>query len=153
MFLNLTENNGANFTLGVIHRQPEQSLELFNTELNQLLFDLTKKKKDIILIDDFSIDLLKCQKHSLTNSFYNYMASYHFLPTIIRPTRITSHTSILIDNIYNNSSMRLIHSAIITYDISDHLPIAVWFNIDPIVNDDVAYSTTRILSDESIKLF
>ena len=51
------------------------------------------------------------------------MFSHSFLPLISQPTRITSHTATLIDNIFTN---HLPHAAIIVFfftDISDHLPI------------------------------
>ena len=51
-----------------------------------------------------------------------------FVPLITHPTRITAHTSTLIDNIFtNNVSSRSISGLLFT-DISDHLPV---FSISP----------------------
>ena len=55
---------------------------------------------------------------------FNFFTSSGFIPTITRPTRITHTSCTLIDNIYTNiTSDATIHSGILTYDISDHLPI------------------------------
>lgn len=48
--------------------------------------------------------------------------SHNLLPVITKPTRITSHTATLIDDIYTHSVNRLI-SGVMPVDISDHLPI------------------------------
>src|ERR1043165_2815496 len=56
--------------------------------------------------------------------------THHFLHLILQPTRITSTTASLIDNIFTNSSRCVIDSAIITSDISDHLPIITWLDFE-----------------------
>ena len=44
--------------------------------------------------------------------------------TITKPTRITHNTATLIDNIYISTNHKPdIHSALLTFDISDHLPV------------------------------
>ncbi|KAK2161796.1 hypothetical protein LSH36_109g00019, partial [Paralvinella palmiformis] len=47
-----------------------------------------------------------------------------FLPTITKPTRFKHTTTTLIDNIYISAKRRSnLHSAILTIDILDHLPV------------------------------
>ena len=46
-----------------------------------------------------------------------------YLPLITKATRITYHTSTLIDHIYTNTPEKIIKSGICLADISDHLPI------------------------------
>jgi len=46
------------------------------------------------------VDLLRVVDHSRTNSFFNTMTAHNLLPTITRPTRITSYSASLIDNIF-----------------------------------------------------
>jgi hypothetical protein len=45
-----------------------------------------------------------------------------FLPIITKATRITDHTSTLIDHIYTNSPEKILQSGICLAHISDHLP-------------------------------
>ena len=51
------------------------------------------------------------------------MLDLGYLPLITKATRITYHTSTLIDHIYTNTSEKVIKSGICLADISDHLPI------------------------------
>ena len=48
--------------------------------------------------------------------------SNNLLPLITKPTRLTYHTSTLIDHIYTNSNLR-VDAGIVLVDISDHLPV------------------------------
>ena len=58
------------------------------------------------------------------------------MPIITKPTRITDHTSSLIDHIYTNSPEKLIRSGICLADISDHLPVfCTTANILPFSNE------------------
>ena len=51
---------------------------------------------------DFNIDLLKYATESNTGEFYDLLCSYSFRPLILQPTRVTSKTATLIDNIFIN---------------------------------------------------
>ena len=72
---------------------------------------------------DFNLNLLNCENHKLTNEFLDIMYSNTFFPLITRPTRITSYTATLIDNIFTNNLDNYIFSGLFFTDISDHLPI------------------------------
>src|ERR1043165_5304793 len=92
-----------------VHKLTLYTFSIFN----QLISSLTKKNNDVFVLGDFNIDLLKIQDHSLTSNFYDMLSTNHFLPTITKPTPITSTTSTLIDNILSNSISKLIDSFII----------------------------------------
>ena len=51
---------------------------------------------------DFNIDLLKIDSDKDIMNFYNSLTSNLFVPHITLPTRITSHSQTLIDNIFSN---------------------------------------------------
>ena len=51
---------------------------------------------------DFNIDLLKYESSNFSNRFSEQMFTSSFFPLITKPTRITQHTSTLIDNIFTN---------------------------------------------------
>ena len=53
------------------------------------------------------------------------MLSFAYLPTKNRPTGISDHSSILIDNIFVKSMYLQFESIIIYNDISDHFPIGI----------------------------
>ena len=60
--------------------------------------------------------------HSPTNEFLDSLASNSFLHYILQPTRITSHSKTLIDNIFRNVIFSDSISGNLTATISDHLP-------------------------------
>lgn len=57
---------------------------------------------------DFNIDLLKYNSHIGSENFINTLSSFFFQPQILQPTRITDHSSTLIDNIFFNSAEHFI---------------------------------------------
>jgi len=72
---------------------------------------------------DFNFNLLRYQDHVPTQEFLDCLYSYSLYPLITKPTRITSHTSTLIANIFTNVNSQNKTNGIIINDISDHLPI------------------------------
>ena len=71
---------------------------------------------------DFNLNLMNYQSHNLTGKFLDMMYFNTFFPLITRPTRITSHSATLIDNIFQNSLETNLLSSLLFTDISDHLP-------------------------------
>ena len=61
-------------------------------------------------------------EHNQTNEFLYSLTSNSFIPLILQPTRITSHSTTLIDNIFSNVIDPDIISGNLTATISDHLP-------------------------------
>jgi hypothetical protein len=51
------------------------------------------------------------------------MYANSFSPLITLPTRLTSHSATLIDNIFTNNLEKYAFSGLILSDISDHLPV------------------------------
>jgi hypothetical protein len=51
-----------------------------------------------------------------------------FIPLINKPTRLTSHSATLIDNIFTNCPSQNTVNGIILNDMSDHLPIFAFFS-------------------------
>ena len=61
-------------------------------------------------------------KDSLTEDFINTLSSFFLEPHILKSTRITNHSSTLIDNIFFNSIEYQTVSGNLLYDLTDHLP-------------------------------
>ena len=61
-------------------------------------------------------------EHNHTNEFLDSLASNSFIPLILQPTRITSHSNTLIDDIFSNVIDPDIISGNLTAIISEHLP-------------------------------
>ena len=78
-------------------------LKEFNNEmLNPLMEKLSLESKNIYLMGDYNIDLMKIEVDVTTSQFFDTITSNLFVPHITCPTRITNTTSTL-DNIFSNS--------------------------------------------------
>ena len=65
--------------------------------LNELLENISKVEKSIFLIEDLNVNLLNYNEHNQTNEFLDSLAFTSFIPLVLQPTRITSHSNTLID--------------------------------------------------------
>ena len=80
------------------------------------------KNCSIEIASDFNVDLLKFNQHDLTNDYLEDLFSFGLLPVITRPTRITSTSATLLDNITVQNKSRRHDAGIILSYISDHFP-------------------------------
>ena len=109
------------------------------------------RNKTVYMCGDFNVDLLQYDKHNAINNFINQLYSLGLHPLITRPTRITSHSNTLIDNIFT-TSLSNIQSGLIINDISDHLPI---FQITEYIHNkcsNVTYNNRRIVNQHNINV-
>ena len=88
--------------------------------LSKLLENISKEQKFVFLLGDFNVNLLNYNEHNQTNEFLDSLASSSFIPLILQPTRITTHSNTLIDNIFSND---------IDPDISGNLTASIFGNI------------------------
>ena len=123
IFIEIERSKQRNVILGIIYRAPDANLSEFFSKLNELLSNVAKEQKPCYLLGDYNIDLVKYQQHFHTNNYLDNLFSHCFLPLINRPTRITTHSASLIDNIFTNHLASDSKSGILFTDISDHLPI------------------------------
>ena len=97
----------------------------FNETKASAVEQLRMENKLVYLMGDYNIDLLNSEKHDLTNEFVDVLYCNEFLPLISRPTRITSTSATLIDNIFTNNhdDLNCSLNGILVADISDHFPV------------------------------
>ena len=118
--------NNIPFSLLSIYRHPNGNKMHFKEALSKSL-NMISKKRNVILAGDINIDLIKF--HLADHMEYiTTLFSEGYLPFIINPSRITSHSATCIDHIFiklqpkNNFNCI---SGILYSDISDHLPCFV----------------------------
>ena len=128
LFLEIANPNGKNIIVGTIYRAPNQNLISFMEELNKILSIISKDSKQCYIMGDFNLDLFHYDQHAFTQEFMDSLFSYMFIPLINRPTRLTSHSATLIDNIFTNYPSQNTANGIILNDMSDHLPIFAFFS-------------------------
>ena len=124
--------------------------------LKKLLENISKKQESIFLLGDFNVNLLIYNEHNQTNEFLDSLASKSFIPLILQPTRITSHSNTLIDNIFPNVIEPDIRSGNFTATIFHHLPqFAIIRNILAIyqaINITFMKGTGQILIEKILSL-
>ena len=99
---------------------PNSNLNNFLDYINSTTDKTNRENKLCLLLGDFNIDLLKIETHVDTDNFLNILESSFFLPQILQPTRITDHSTTLIDNIFFNSLQHFTISGNLVYDLTDH---------------------------------
>ena len=87
------------------------------------------KQRNIYLFGDFNINLLNYSSNNQVNTFLDYIYSFGLFPLITKPTRITSHSATLIDNIHTITHDYAHMSGIILCDINDHITVFTCKNL------------------------
>ena len=113
-----------NIITGVVYRPPNTDVDEFSDHMSNIVSILKTERKACYLLGDFNLKLLNADTHSPTQECIDLMYSDSLLPTITKPTRVTSHSETLIDNIFCNNILNAqALSGILYTDISDHYPI------------------------------
>ena len=123
-FIEIINNNSPNSIVACIYRHPCMQLEEFNTDyVEPLLEKLSlEQNKKIYIMGDFNVDLMKVDDHNQSSTFLELFESNNLIPQILLPTRITSRSKTLIDNIFTNNIDPNNYSGNLECAISDHLP-------------------------------
>ncbi len=123
VFIEIEITGKKNQIFGCIYRHPCMEIEPFNELLDKLLKKLDSEKKISYLMGDFNLDLLNTESDEKISNYYDILTSHLFVPHITLPTRITSTSKTLIDNIFSNDpDFANGVSGNFTFSISDHLP-------------------------------
>ena len=140
-----------NITVSCVYRTPGSDVDLFCESLEQIFSD-DMPRKSMFICGDFNIDLMKYETHNGTKRFLDCMYGLGLYPLIDRPSRITTHSCTLIDNIFTNQINYSIRSGLLMNDITDHLPIFALCNyeIENKKSDPVKY--VRNLKNENVSL-
>ncbi len=120
LFVEINVSQGKNIVVGVIYRPPNQNTAAFTDVLNDIPINITRGNKLCYIMGDFNLDLLPYNDNVPTQKFIDRLFSYSFYPLISNPTRITSHTATLIDNIFTNQLSDNVFTGIVLNDLSDH---------------------------------
>ena len=129
VFIQVKSQNKSKLVVGEIYRVPgtneKQSIERYSYTIDKL----NDEKCDYLIGTDQNFDFAKIDHHMQTAELFDAFCSRGVVPTINKPTRITHSTATIIDNIYVKGKNDLdIKSGIITYSISDHMPVFVFIS-------------------------
>uniref|UniRef100_A0A8C7XUM2 Reverse transcriptase domain-containing protein n=1 Tax=Oryzias sinensis TaxID=183150 RepID=A0A8C7XUM2_9TELE len=124
----ICNNSGKNVIISCVYRSPGSSLEVFSDWMEKMFTSLNNKI--LYICGDFNIDLINPSKHKGTDDFISRMYGMSLYPTITRPSRITTQSATLIDNIFTNNIEYTHMSGLMICDITDHLPVFALFDIN-----------------------
>ncbi len=116
-------NSKRNIVVACVYRPPWVDLTMFNEALTQTLDVLVTEDKHTFILGDLNIDISHDATTNLSiEGVKNTFSSYHYYPLINSPTRVTDHSSTIIDNIYCNvpQPCNMCDVGILRPDISDH---------------------------------
>ena len=103
IFIEISISTGKNIIVGVIHRPPNNKVEIFQNAVDAIIEKNDKENKVCYIMGDFNIDLLKSESCDYANRFTEQFFTSSFIPLTTKPTRITSQSATLIDNIFTNN--------------------------------------------------
>src|SRR6218665_1083783 len=125
LMISVSPKANSSVLIGSIYRPLGSDPYKCNTDMLALFNSTVCLNKVCYICGDFNLNLMNYASHAPTNEFLNNMFSSGFQPLITCPTRLTGHSSTLIDNIFSNALSYKENSGILYADISDHLPIFV----------------------------
>ena len=151
LWIEISFTQKKNIICGIIYRQhnsPEQFQQYFENTIEKL----TLSGKQLFLMGDINIDLLKSETCRFSHDFLLALQSCYLIPTIDKPTRVYNDSATLIDNIFVNIPDQVLMSGNVVSDISDHFS---QFCILQTIKDKhvIKKSKIRDFSNFSAKLF
>ena len=118
VFVEIVNSNSENVIVGNVYRTHGTDINL-----SRCLDTISAKKDKLCYICGyFNLDLLKHDTVSKIDEFLTNFFDHNMFPVslIDRPTRITSYSATLLDNIFTNVFDNKIKSGIFVSDINDH---------------------------------
>ena len=104
VWIKIKNKKSKNSVCGCVYRHPNRDPTKVFEYLETTFAQLNKEKQNIFIMEDFNFHLLQYayKTHNLTDDFITTVTSNSFLPYVLQPTRLTDHSSTVIDNIFSN---------------------------------------------------
>ena len=122
VWVEVDNKQGKNYLFCCVYRHPTSTFDTFNEYLQQVLSNPAVFNKNVFILGDFNINLLNYNSSTAIANYVNFLFSKQFLPYIIHPSRVSAHSSTLIDNIFSNITDNETISGNILTQITDHFP-------------------------------
>ena len=102
LFIEVTDINFGKKIIGAIYRPPGNFISVFNNAFESLMSIVTRGKYECIIAGDYNIDLLKSENISELNILLIIYLLFPLYVLITKPTRYSTYSTTLIDNILTN---------------------------------------------------
>ena len=154
LWIELNFTSKKNVICGIIYRQ-HNSPDSFLSYFDQTLEKYIATGKNICIMGDFNLCLLKSETSEICHNFLLSLQSCYLIPTIHKPTRVRANSASLIDNILVNIPDHVAVSGNIISDTSDHFSQFCILrssrdNIKPVqkkIRDFTRFNETSFLED------
>ena len=107
-----------------MYRRPSElidELTLFINDFTETINYIHRLSKRSYITGDFNIDLLKINRNTYYNNFYESLTGQGLFPMTTRPTRLSDDLNTLIYNMFTNNLGKTHIFGVLTSPISDHL--------------------------------
>ena len=152
-WVKLSTKSNQSLIAGSIYRHPNGNLNHFNDNYTKLL-ESFKGNQTCVIGGDFNIDLLQIEKYQ-HGEFLTTNLENNFTPCITLPTRLTTHSATLIDQIFLKLPIKRLQSKIHTGNlfcsISDHLMNFILVELEKNTSKDRPY--VRLFTKRNIDFF
>ena len=152
IFIEINNPGNKNIIAGVVYKPPSASFNDFLSTFQDLQVLISSENKLCLISGDFNINLLEVDHHDQPREFLDTVFAYSCIPLINKPTRITSTSATLIDNIFTNI-LPPPNSGILVCDVSDHFPIFTSFPFTPRKSPHHTHKCFRKLSSDNLRQF
>ena len=113
--------NGINFVVGTVYRHPYSNSNEYFDYLNEIFTEINTSKKHYFVLGNININLSSLSTSSFACSkvrdYINMLNSNCSTSIINLPTRVTSSSATVLDQIITNENKHEIISSVIDYDI------------------------------------
>ena len=122
VWVEVENSGGKNYLFCCVYRHPSSDIDNFCDYLQETLSSPAVFNKQVFILGDFNINFLNYNSSTPITNYVNFLFSKQFLPYIIHPSRVSAHSSTLIDNILSNITDNETLSGNILPQITDHFP-------------------------------
>lgn len=144
----------AGTIIGIIYRSPSQKNEKqFISSLETLLDKIRGEDKEIVIMGDFNIDLLKSDTDANASNLLDMLVTNQLTPRITVPTRVTHGSATLIDHMYKKVSSAKCTSGTLISDITDHYINFMFIDKPKTKSYDPKYIRYRAFTDSNLEQF
>ena len=153
----MNDKSKSKIIVGNVYKPPRnnnnyENIQNFISEFEPVINNLNNSKVEYLIGGDWNINLLKINEQPAFSDFLDLMLNKGLCPKITFPTRFSTHSASLLDNLICKISDTL--SGILFTGISDHLPYFVCLkNITKQKASNPKYVKCKINKPEAINNF
>ena len=121
IWLEITFPNKSKILISSLYRPPNIEVKAdFNPKLESLLDYACSEEKEMIVLGDLNCDLAAKKRSSEAKELCKLFNIYQFTQLIKDPTRVSEHSSTLIDLAFTTDIGKIADSGVVDCSISDH---------------------------------